>query len=117
MSAQNSAEKTTSAEDGIDSDTTPTLLSWTSSAGSLAKVSVPTALSLLIQIFAELIVAYFIGNLNSPKMLAGLGLANMLLNIFGMAIGQGMNSAIETLVSQAYGFRDYRSCGLHLNRA
>lgn len=55
-------------------------------------------------------------------------MGNMLINLLGLSILQGLNSAIETLVSQCYGsslnldrsqhYRDQmrRSCGVYLNR-
>jgi Na+-driven multidrug efflux pump len=41
----------------------------------------------------------FVGHLNDPAKLAGVGLGNITINMFGMSIIIGMNSAVETFVS------------------
>ncbi len=48
--------------------------------------------------------------------MAGVGMGNMLINVFCFAITQGLNSALETLVSQEYGAENYKECGRYLNR-
>jgi MATE family multidrug resistance protein len=48
--------------------------------------------------------------------MAGVGMGNMLINVMGMAVIFGFNGAIETLVSQAYGFGKFKLCGVFLNR-
>ena len=55
--------------------------------------------------------------MNDPTKLAGIGLGNMLLNLFGNGILIGVNTALETLVSQAYGRQNLRECGLYLHRS
>ena len=49
--------------------------------------------------------------------MAGIGLGNMTINLFGMAFIDGMNGVIEVLVSQAYGNGNKELCGVYLNRA
>ena len=56
----------------------------------------------------------FIGHLNDPTVLAAAGIGNMVLNLFGMGLFYGLNSALETLVSQAYGAKNMALCGLYL---
>lgn len=56
----------------------------------------------------------FIGHLNDPTILAAAGIGNMILNLFGMGLFYGLNSALETLVSQAYGAKNMALCGLYL---
>lgn len=56
------------------------------------------------------------GNLNEPALLAGVGMGNMLINVLCFAIVQGLNGALETLVSQSYGAEKYQECGIFLNR-
>lgn len=48
--------------------------------------------------------------------MAGIGMGNMLINIFCFAITQGLNSALETFVSQSFGAANYQYCGVLLNR-
>mmetsp|Transcript_5539 Transcript_5539/g.8708 ORF Transcript_5539/g.8708 Transcript_5539/m.8708 type:complete len:173 (-) Transcript_5539:639-1157(-) len=49
-------------------------------------------------------------------MLAAIGLGNVIQNVLGLSIVIGLNAAIETLVSQAYGSGNMRLCGEYLNR-
>ena len=56
------------------------------------------------------------GNLNQPELLAGVGMGNMLVNVLCFAVIQGLNGALETLVSQSYGAGKYQECGIFLNR-
>ena len=43
-------------------------------------------------------------------------MANMLINVLCFAVTQGLNGALETLVSQAFGSNHFKQCGLLLNR-
>jgi len=43
-------------------------------------------------------------------------MGNMLINVLGFAVQQGLNGALETLVSQAFGNKEERMCGVYLNR-
>jgi Na+-driven multidrug efflux pump len=49
-------------------------------------------------------------------MLAGAGLGNMMINCLWISVYLGLNGALETLVSQAYGGKNYYLCGNILNR-
>lgn len=49
----------------------------------------------------------FIGHLNDPNLVAGLGLAQFTINVICFAPSLGFNGSIETLVSQAYGDKEY----------
>ena len=43
-------------------------------------------------------------------------MGNMLINVLCFAVVQGLNGALETLVSQSYGAKKYEACGIFLNR-
>ena len=58
----------------------------------------------------------FVARLNNTEWLAAVALGNMMINIAAFAIMQGMNSALETLVAQAYGAGNYRRAGVLLHR-
>lgn len=49
-------------------------------------------------------------------MLAGVGLGTLYVNIFCQSIILGLNGALQTLVSQAFGAGNIRECGVILNR-
>ena len=65
----------------------------------------------------EAVPVVFIGKQNDVEMLAGIGMGNMVVNLLPFALMVGVNSALETLVSQAFGRRNLRDCGLYLHRA
>ena len=65
----------------------------------------------------EAVPVVFIGKLNDVQMLAGIGLGNMVVNLLPFALMIGVNTALETLVSQAFGRKNLRDCGLYLHRA
>jgi multidrug resistance protein, MATE family len=67
--------------------------------------------------FVALTNIYFMGHLDDPDLLAGVGLGAMLLNVCCFAVSQGLNGTLETFVSQCYGAGELRMCGVYLNRA
>ncbi|CAI2366566.1 unnamed protein product [Moneuplotes crassus] len=58
-----------------------------------------------------------VSNYGSVVQVAGIGLGVMFINMFIFGAFEGLNGAIDTLVSQYYGVRDYGGCNLTLNRA
>ena len=82
----------------------------------LAKLSTPPILSMFFMTFVQLTSIYYIGHLDDSILMAGVGLGSMLMNVLCFAVTQGLNSALESLVSQAYGFGKYKMCGVYLNR-
>jgi Na+-driven multidrug efflux pump len=71
---------------------------------------------MLVYLFVQLVNTFFVGKLNDPGLLAGVGMGNMLINVLAFAVMQGLNGAIETFVSKEYGKGNYTKCGLYLNR-
>ena len=65
----------------------------------------------------ERINVIIIGNTSNPKTLSAIGLGNMVMNILPYALMIGVNTALETLCSQAYGRENLQDCGLYLHRA
>ena len=55
--------------------------------------------------------------MGDSAVLSGIGLGNMYMNLVPYAILIGVNTALETLVSQAWGRRDLVECGLLLHRS
>jgi Na+-driven multidrug efflux pump len=53
--------------------------------------------------FVQLVNTYYIGHTNEPVLIAGVGMGNMLINVLAFAIIQGLNGALETLISQSFG--------------
>ena len=67
------------------------------------RLSIPLVLSFLMMNIQEQINVIFIGNLQDPFKLSGIGVGNMVMNLVPYALMIGINTALETLVSQAYG--------------
>jgi Na+-driven multidrug efflux pump len=51
----------------------------------------------------QIINTFFIGHTNDAVLIAGVGMGNMLINVLAFAVMQGINGALETLVSQSFG--------------
>lgn len=49
-------------------------------------------------------------------MMAGVGMGNMVMNVLGLTIAMGLNGALETFTSQAFGSGNLKLCALYLNR-
>ncbi|MFO0116865.1 MAG: MATE family efflux transporter [bacterium] len=64
----------------------------------------------------DLINISIIGRVGDTVALAAVSLGNIIVIMFVMSVMQGMNTALETLVSQAYGANEPKLCGQHLNR-
>ena len=63
------------------------------------KQAVPAILCGVAGMMQENINLIFIGQLNDPAMMAGVGLGNMLMNCFVYTLAMGLNGALETLTS------------------
>lgn len=74
------------------------------------------SLAFATQVFLDLISISVIGRTENPIELAAVSLGNIVVIMFVMSCIQGMSTALETLVSQAYGASQPRLCGQHLNR-
>ncbi|CAI2364938.1 unnamed protein product [Moneuplotes crassus] len=88
--------------------------------GSLKEIlfaSIPSMFGLVFQVLTEVSNLVFVGQYGGAKDLSGVGLGNMLVNIIIFSIGMGMNGALDTLVSQSHGNKQYYLCGVYLNRA
>eukprot|EP00347_Sterkiella_histriomuscorum_P002719 403367069 len=83
---------------------------------TVVKLAIPPIISMFFQFFVQLINTYYIGHLDDQVIMAGIGMGNMLINILCFAITQGLNSALETFVSQSFGAANYQYCGVLLNR-
>ena len=78
------------------------------------KIALPASVCSFFNILSETINLIFIGHLNDPVKLAGIGMGNSILNICGVGPIYGINSALETLVSWANGSGNMSLCGVYL---
>jgi Na+-driven multidrug efflux pump len=72
------------------------------------EIGIPAMVSMFLAIFMEVLNNAFVGHLGREDILAGVGMANMHMNIFLLSLIWGMNSTLNTLLTQAKGFGDLR---------
>lgn len=82
----------------------------------IAKLAFPSMIALLLSYLTELTNSFVVGHLNDPELLAGISLGNIIISMFCISIYLGMNGALETLISQAYGYGNLSVCTIYLNR-
>jgi len=83
--------------------------------GSLFRTTFPMAITAFLldaNLFCSLI---FIGKYG-PNYLGAATIGNMICNVSGYSLGIGMCSALDTLISQAYGAKAYHLIGLNCQR-
>lgn len=66
-------------------------------------MAIPAILNNTIRQLFQVINLHFVGKLNDPAMIAGVGMGNMTVQILGLIYIMGFNSVLDTLVSQAAG--------------
>ena len=100
-------------EDAEDSSEKVTLARM---AKVFCKQAVPAICTNLLGYVTVVANTIFAAKMNDPVKLAVIGLSNVYHNIMILSLLIGLNSAQETLTSQAYGRGDLHLCGVYLNR-
>jgi Na+-driven multidrug efflux pump len=59
---------------------------------------------------------YVAGQMDDESIIAAIGLGNIIQNVMIEPIFVSLNAGMEILVSQAVGAKNYRLCGIYLNR-
>jgi len=78
--------------------------------------AVPCSLCAIIMMAQGMINTAFVGHLNNPMLLAGLGMGHSIQNIFGTSVLMGLNYAFEIISSRLKGSGDMTLIGIYLNR-
>lgn len=68
----------------------------------------------------ETVVLIYIGSYggdNAADLIAGFGSGTLITNVLFNSFAFGLNGALETLVSQAYGAMDFDMCAVYLHRS
>ncbi len=66
-------------------------------------IAIPAIIANMSWMLIEVINLIFVGHSGNTAIVAGLGVGNVFINIFGWAVLLAMNTTLITLVSQAYG--------------
>lgn len=83
----------------------------------IIQLGLPNIASNLAMYSTAVITTLCISRLDRPDLLAAYGLGTLITNVFGLSIGVGLTSVLETLVAQAYGAGNMHLTAIHLNRA
>ena len=86
---------------------------WTQIIG----LTIPNVAASLAMFSSVVITTFCVAYEDDAPMLAALGLGNLMGNILGFSVGVGLTSVLDTLVSQAYGAKNFDLASTHLNRA
>ena len=90
-------------------------LSYMGKVNEYLAQAVPSILCLLLLRVQYMVNMSVIGHMGDKALIAGVGLANMIVNILVVSGAYGMNGALETLVTQGYGAGKLDLCGVYLN--
>jgi len=91
-------------------------LSWVTEFKDLFHLALPMIGTYMATMGMSVVVLFFVGRLGAES-LAAAALASMFCNVTGFSVINGLNSASDTLSSQAFGARNYHSLGVLLQRS
>ena len=80
------------------------------------KIGFPAIIQMISYYLVNVINVIFSGHLGEEAIMSGVGMAVMWCNIVCLSLTYGFNCTLNTYVSQAFGFKDYRMCGVYHNR-
>ncbi|CAK8987542.1 unnamed protein product [Durusdinium trenchii] len=86
-------------------------------APELLRLAWPSVGSLILDQAAGLTTIFFVAALDDKYLLGSVGLGSMAQNVFGFSLGIGVNSALNTLVSQSKGAGRLDLCCISLQQA
>jgi len=90
-------------------------LTFIESLKDILQIGLPAMLSMILMLVVEVLNSMFVGHLGREDVMAGVGTANMYMNVTCLSLLWGMNMVLNTLASQAIGFGDLKMCGIYLN--
>ena len=82
----------------------------------LLKVSVPTFFCLALSELNYQVNVLYVAQKGNHAQIAGMGLAISLNAMTSVSISIGFGGVLETMVSQAFGAKQYQLCGEYLNK-
>ena len=79
-------------------------------------IALPTVATSIISKTEDFVNLLVLGHSEDPALIAGAGMGVVCMNFMGWSLILGLNSTLDTLVSQAGGSGDLELCGVYLNR-
>lgn len=79
------------------------------------RLAIPNILCHMMLTIKETIVFVIVASLKDTTKLAAIGLGNSFMTLFAWPWVYGINTAMESLVSHAFGRGDLHSCGMHFH--
>ena len=73
--------------------------SFSAALKEILKIGVPAIISMMSALFIEVVNTAFVGHIGNEAMMAGVGMANMFVNILCLSVMMGINAVLNTLVS------------------
>eukprot|EP00347_Sterkiella_histriomuscorum_P009123 403342431 len=98
-----------------DDSTTITPIVEESYYWEILNIAIPANFAIFQWVLFDITSLYFIGSIGEPILLAAFGVANVLLTVL-VVILLGLNSTLNTLVSQSYGQHDMEMCRTYIGR-
>lgn len=92
-----SADKNSNVALSKKDNFTHTSLTYSSAAYELIKCGFPASIGLLIRNLTDIIAWMFIGRLNDPNYIAGIGLGMTVVYVFFRSVAVGLGGGIDTL--------------------
>ncbi len=86
-------------------------------AKALFDLAWPIAIACIMWPMHSLIGLCFVGRLNDVKYVDAVSLGTSWAGIFAFSIQVGLSNALDTLISQSFGKKEFAACGLFFNRA
>lgn len=105
------------ADASFDDGDRPTQPAGVSVGLDLFRMAWPSVVSSVVQQATGLMTIFFVSSLDDAYVLGSVGLGSMFQNVFGFSLGAGLNSALDTLVSQSFGAGEYERTGEFLRQA
>lgn len=98
------SEQQPNNKDGkIDGDKGEEIPSITEATIAIFKISIPQIISQVTMLLTMVMNTAFVGHIGDESEVAGVGVANMLINIICFSLMLGISSALNTFISQAFG--------------
>lgn len=106
-----------SFESSLDSIDTSYPLTLTKAITDVAILAIPNILVFVATNMNDVVSLVFIGRLGNENYISAVGVGTTILGMIGLQSLYSISVALDTLVAQAFGNKNYEMCGVYLNKA